>query len=74
MRQIVFPHMLCVSCVALMRFRYIQVVDEPLYAAWSVRNPQEFRPYRETLLKSQENDADKVVSDLILGVSLEGWK
>jgi len=45
------------------------VFDEPLYAAWAVRFPDEHRVYRDQLLASQCNDGDEVVRDLLMGPS-----
>lgn len=45
------------------------VFDEPLYAAWAVRFPDEHRIYREQLIASQCNDGNEVVRELVLGPS-----
>lgn len=43
------------------------VVDEPLYAAWLVRNPDADHPGREDVLASQPTDAGEVVDRLLGG-------
>ena len=43
------------------------VFDEPLYAHYLANiNPTAFRPYRDEVLKAQNNDGNAVVKDLIL--------
>ena len=47
-----------------------QVYDEPLYAHYLANiNPSAFRPYRDEVLKAQNNHGDSVVKDLILAPS-----
>ena len=49
------------------------VFDEPLYAHYLKNiNPTAFRPYREGVLKVQNNDGDAVVRELILAPAQPG--
>lgn len=47
------------------------VLDEPLYASWLSRNPSIFRPYRDELLSTSENDGNKVLLHM-LDMDVEG--
>ena len=55
----------CSACPSNV-FRPLQVVDEPLYAAY-LRLTGAERPYREQVLASQDNDGARVVAGLLLG-------
>lgn len=49
------------------------VFDEPLYAHYlTTIHPSAFRPYRDAVLKAQNNDGNAVVRDLILGAAQPG--
>jgi hypothetical protein len=42
-----------------------EVVDEPLYASWLIKNPQVFRPYREELLQAQNTNGNEVLQEAL---------
>ena len=49
------------------------VVDEPLYAHYlTTIHPSAFRPYRDLVLKAQNNDGNAVVKDMILAAAQPG--